>query len=458
MQEPKAPYWNPNLPRWAVQDIDRYIKNGIQNYGDVLNVVNSVGGVGAYRQMAADFERADAQYQIDHAKWQMEQAKARGATATSGEERWLGYYYDQAAKSNVFSEPERKQFAQQAETTKASAAENKAKEDRAYYLRQNANQIRDRLLKNVVPDRMAEYDRLDAERETQRELLNAARQIDIAEAQKALQSGMITGDDYRTVVGNITARYSASLEDLSNQFRAAYGAAQARETALTGYADQLYDEIVGGNFDPEKQYALPAFEYSPATLAANYKPTYLSSLADVQKYQEEKARAEQAATNPTPVTPARPGTPGASTPTTPATSTPNIPSMGSTTPAGNITPAGNTAPAGNTTPSQPAPPPKIEMRETPRVVRAPTRNANDLVARARVVDQSTQPSAATTGGGVVQQPQPQPGLINNAGLLNYTPTINAPAGTPGLLTNQNPMLYIYGAPGVRLPGQMQTGG
>lgn len=151
-------------------------------------------------------------------------------------------------------------------------------------------------------------------------------------------------------------------------------------------------------------------------------------------------------------TSASPSLPGAQTNTSTQQTNPFAPTGTTSQTPTSQTPAtgpvlGGQQPA-TASPSTPAdssaftPPPNFSTPSAPKVVRAPQRSSSDLVGRASVVD----------------APQQQPGLINNAGLLNYTPTINAPAGTPGLLTNQNPMLYIYGAPGARLPGQMQTGG
>jgi hypothetical protein len=445
MQEPKAPYWNPDLPRWEVQDIDRYIKNGIQSYPEVLKVVNSVGGIDAYRNMALNFQKADALYQIDHAKWRIQESLARGSNAISGDERWLARAYEKAAKSNIFSDAERAQFAGLSQDLFSQAAANKIIEERQQYLSSNASKVQNQMFDQIFGQRNAEYDRLSEEQTVQRAAAQKAYENDMAEAARLRDGGLIPPAEFSELVKKLTANYSGALNEIGTQFKAARNSVRGLADKQLAYASDTYNAILSGNFDPEKKYELPAIDYTPASISHSYKAVYAPR--ESAEVTEQQPSAGQAPTN----------TPAGSAASAPTTSAPTTPTtLGSAT-SGPAKSTPTTPSTGSTTPSQPTRPTKIDVREAPKVARAPTRNSSDLMARARVVDQSTQPSAATTGGGVVQQ-QPQPGLINNAGLLNYTPTINAPTGAPGLLTNQNPMLYFYNVPGGRAPGQMQAGG
>lgn len=441
--EPKAPYWDPNLPRWTVQDIDRYVKNGIQNYGDVMRAVNSVGGVDAYRRMASNFEKADALYQIEHAKWQIDQAKARGSNATSGNERWLSRYYEKAANTSEFSDQERASFAQQAEETKKQAAANKIIEDRNAMLRTAADKVQSRLLNEIWPARNAEYDRIFAETDALRKQVDAAYNNDIEQARKLYSAGMMAPAEYKGLTEKLKSNYSSARDQLTAQYKQARAAVSQIADQQSNYVDSLVADIQKGNYDPEIEYKLPDFGYKPISISASYTPVYAA-----QPKEEEVKQPQQPA--PAPVskpgestqTPTTPAAPGATTPAAPST-----PTGSTTTPAGNQAPQPS-SPGQTTSPSPPPPPEKLDVPSSPRTVRAPNRSSNDLVGRARVVEQ----------GGMNQQlvtPQAQtPGLISGADSLKFAPAANLVPTVGGLISTQNPQLYAINQQQIRPFGQI----
>ena len=453
MQEPKAPYWNPNLPRWALEDVDRYIKNGIQSYPDVLKAVNSVGGIDAYRQMAADYEKANALYQIDHAKWQIEKAKASGSTAVSGNEFWLSYYYNQAAKTGVFSEQERANFAKLGENMAKQSEATAAVEARNYELGKVADKTRDELYKQIWPSRDAEYERLLAERDTQRKQLQAAYDYDREQALKLRNAGMLSSKDYSELTKTFSDNYSAARDSLNAQFKETYGAVGQTATKQLEFVDKLVADIKAGNYDPEKTYTLPDFGYKPVTLSATYTPLYQPPKED-EEVQQPDQPGSAPPIQPPPINPTDPTQPPAEKPPTekpPAEKPPAEQPPGQQPP--NQQPPAEKPPA-ELPPAQ-KPPTKITAPKSPNVVRAPQRTTSDLVGRARVVDQTEQGTATQKlepAAAAFEPPKPA-GLIGGAGLLSYTPSVNTPANRVGLLMNQNPQLYNINVPGVRLPGQ-----
>lgn len=442
-QEPKAPYWDPNLPRWAIQDIDRYIKNGIQSYPDVLKAVNSVGGIDAYRNMAVNYEKAQALYEIDFYKWDLERAKANNSTAVSGNESRVARAYEKAAKLGLFSEQETKNFSTLATQFADQSAATKIVEERNYELGKVADKTRDELYKQIWPSRDAEYERLLAERDTQRKQLQTAYDYDREQALKLRNAGMLSSKDYSELTKTFSTNYNAARDSLDAQFKETYGAVGQTATKQLEFVDQLTADIKAGNYDPEKTYALPDFGYKPVTLSATYTPLYQPPKED-EEVQQPDQPGSAPPIQPPPINPADPTQPPAEKP--PAKKPP------AENPPGQQPPAEK--PPAELPPAQ-KPPTKITAPKSPNVVRAPQRTTTDTVGRARVVDQTEQGDATKRlepAAAAFEPPKPA-GLIGGAGLLSYTPTMNAPANNVGLLMNQNPQLYNLNAPGVRLPGQ-----
>jgi hypothetical protein len=451
MQEPKAPYWDPNLPRWAIQDIDRYIRNGIQSYPDVLRAVNSVGGIDAYRNMAVNYEKAHALYEIDFYKWDLERAKANNSTAVSGNESRVARAYEKAAKLGLFSADESKnfsnlanQFAKQSEATAVVEARN-------YELGKVADKTRDELYKQIWPSRDAEYERLSAERKTQREQLQAAYDYDRQQALELYKAKMMSPADYKAVSAMLGDNYTAASNKLTEEFKAAYGAVGQTATKQLEFVDKLVADIKAGNYDPEQTYTLPSFDYKPVNLSVSYTPLY-------QKPKEEEKQPDQPGSappiQPPPINPTDPTQPPAEKPPAekPPAEKPPAEQPPGQQPPGQQPPAEK--PPAELPPAQ-KPPTKITAPKSPNVVRAPQRTASDLVGRARVVDQTEQGTATQKlepAAAAFEPPKPA-GLIGGAGLLSYTPSVNTPANRVGLLMNQNPQLYNLNMAGVRLPGQ-----
>lgn len=448
MQEPKAPYWDPNLPRWAVQDIDRYIANGVQNYGDVLKAANSVGGIQAYRNLAVNYEKAHALYEIDFYKWDLERAKANNSTAVSGNEYRLARAYDKAANMDLFSEQERKTFNSFATQFAEQSAATKIVEERNYELGKVADKTRDELYKQIWPSRDAEYERLLAERDTQRKQLQAAYDYDREQALKLRNAGMLSSKDYSELTKTFSDNYNAARDSLNAQFKETYGAVGQTATKQLEFVDKLVADIKAGNYDPEQTYALPDFGYKPVTLSATYTPLYQPPKED-EEVQQPDQPGSAPPIQPPPIDPTDPTQPPAEKP--PAEKPPAEQPPGQQ-PPGQQPPAEK--PPAELPPAQ-KPPTKITAPKSPNVVRAPQRTTSDLVGRARVVDQTEQSDATKKlepASAVFEPPKPA-GLIGGAGLLSYTPSVNMPANKVGLLMNQNPQLYNINVPGVRLPGQ-----
>jgi hypothetical protein len=448
MQEPKAPYWDPNLPRWAIQDIDRYIKNGIQNYGDVLKAVNSVGGIDAYRNMAVNYEKAHALYEIDFYKWDLERAKANNSTAVSGNEYRVARAYDKAAKLGLFSADESKNFSTLANQFNKQSEATAVVEARNADLGKVADNTRTELYKQIWPSRDAEYERLLAERDTQRKQLQAGYDYDREQALKLRNAGLLSRNDYSELTKTFSANYNAARDSLDAQFKETYGAVGQTATKQLEFVDKLVADIKAGNYDPEKAYTLPDFGYKPITLSATYTPLYQPPKED-EEVQQPDQPGSAPPIQPPPINPTDPTQPPAEKP--PAEKPPAEQPPGQQ-PPGQQPPAEK--PPAELPPPQ-KPPTKITAPKSPNVVRAPQRTASDLVGRARVVDQTEQGDATKKlepAAAVFEPPKPA-GLIGGAGLLSYTPSVNTPANRVGLLMNQNPQLYNLNMAGVRLPGQ-----
>lgn len=356
------------------------------------DAIDRYGGLEKYKADVDAYNKAYDRYRVafsEHLYNQAATGEIPGASMSAYQSGLATTYRNYADK--VDDQATKDAFLERADELEGAATTSKNAEDRSKYLRDAANPIRDQLRTDNLSIRDAEFGRLIEQRDAAYGQVDTAYNRDMDRLQNLKASGLISAGQYENIRDKIASDRKVARDAVSYLYTTGRSAATDRYNQGKDFYAETYNQILGGEYQEGRQYALPTYDKEPIQISSSYKP-YFTDVTDDSKPTQAAAPSQQ---------------PRQNQPTSIQSKTlQKVPN----------TVGGSGQSSGST----------------------PTGGASVVGGQGSMLDASN-----------LQQ---SPGLISGADRLTYTPAANLSVG--GLIATQNPQIYNYGGPRVRLPGSV----